>query len=296
MIGGRVRSATVAGVLWVVVLGLLLGLRPAGPASSDPPTAAGRAASLAGAAEKAESDLRRLAELLEATVHDARRGAALTVAGDDPPAPSLIAAADRLDGGLQIGEEAESAVLTLRGTAAAVEPGLVLPPSVVNGALLSSIAGQLRGAADAATSFVARRHATDAVLGALSDALAALDHDQAQEALSFLAGAAAPLQAVRAWPDPPVTLALWLTTTDGLLEAVRAMANATLADDAVAAAKAAAEYQRAAEAARGADVSLALALSEGGAAVTVIPLRRLADGLANVMALRESISTLAPTG
>ena len=290
------RGATLVGVLWILVLGLLLGLRPAAPASADPPTAAERAASLAGAARNAESDLQRLAELLEATVHDGRSGAALTVAGDDPPAPSLIAAAERLESGLQIADSAESAVLTLRGTAAAVDPGLGLPPSAVNRAALSSIAGQLRAAADAATSFVARRHATDAVLGALSDALAALDHDQPQAALNFLAAAAAPLELVRAWPDPPVTLALWLTTTDGLLEAVRAMANATLADDPAAAAKAAADYERAAEAARGADVSLALALSEGGAAVTAIPLRRLAEGLADVTALRQSIATLGQTG
>jgi hypothetical protein len=134
------------------------------------------------------------------------------------------------------------------------------------------------------------------VLSALSDALAALDDDRAEAALNFLAGASAPLELLRAWPDPPVTLALWLTTTDGLLEAVRAMASATLADDPAAAAKAAADYQRAAEAARGADVSLALALSEGGAAVTAIPLRRLADGLADVAALREAIATISDSG
>jgi len=293
MIGGWIRVSTLVGVLAILVLGLVIGLRPADPASADPSTTAGRAARLAGMARIADDDLRRLTELLVATVDDARSGAALTVAGDDPPAPPLIAAADRLDGGLQVADGAQSALVALRGTAAAVDPGLVLPPSGVNGAALSSIAGQLREAADAATSFVARRHATDAVLAALADALAALDHDQAQAALHFLADAAAPMELVRAWPSAPVTLALWLATTDGLLLAVRAMADATLADDPVAAAKASDDYAKAAEAARGADVSLALALSEGGAAVTAIPLRRLADGLSDLTALREAIATLS---
>jgi hypothetical protein len=296
MIGGRVRGATLAGVLLILLLALLFGLRPADPASADPSTAAARAAWLDGTARTAQSDLRRLAELLEAAVHDARSGGALTVAGDDPPAPPLNAAADRLDGGLQVAHDAELAITILRGTAAAVDPGLELPPSSMNRAALSSIAGQLRAAADAATSFVARRHATDAVLGDLGDALAALDRDQPQAALDSLARAAAPLELVRTWPSPPITLALWLTTTDALLAAVREMADASIADDPAAAEKAAADYAKAAEAARGADVSLALALSEGGAAVTAIPLRRLADGLADITALQESIGPLAGPG
>jgi len=251
-----------------------------------------RTAWLTRAARSADSDLRRLSELLVATVDDARSGAALTVAGDDPPAPPLIAAADRLDGGMQIADAAQSAVGILRGTAAAVDPGLSLPPYGVNRSALVSIGRQLRAAAEAASSFVERRHATDAVLAALSDAVAALDRDQPQAALDSLARATAPLQLVRDWPIPPITLALWLTTATDLLDAVHAMASAALAGDPAAAQAAAAEYAKAADAARRADVSLALALSEGGAAVTATPLRRLADGLADLSALREAVAAL----
>ena len=73
---------------------------------------------------------------------------------------------------------------------------------------------------------------------------------------------------------------------------MRAVAAATLAGDTIAERDAAARYEEAAKAARGADVSLALALSEGGAAVTATPLRRLTDGLAELATLREAIAPL----
>jgi hypothetical protein len=293
MIGGRLRRAPLAALVSILVVGLCLGLRAADPASADPPAAAARAARLAEVAESADMALGRLSEVLEATVQDARSGAALTVAGDDPPAPPLIAAAERLEGGTDVADQAQSALRLLVATAAATAPAAALPPLNVNREAIASIASQLRAAADAANAFVERRHATDRVLRALADALAALERDDPRSAIDLVAGADAPLQLVRVWPSPPVTLALWLTTTAELLAAVRAVATATLAGDSSAEREAAARYTEAARAARGADVSLALSLSEGGAAVTAMPLRRLTDGLAELGALREAIAPLA---
>jgi hypothetical protein len=293
MIGGRLSRAPLAALVVILVLGLSLGQRAADPSSADPPAAAARAQRLARVAQSTDAALRRLSELLEATLKDARSGAALTVAGNDPPAPPLTAAAERLAAGTAVADRAQSALGLLMGTAAAIEPAAALPPLSLNGQALTSIADQLRAAALVATAFVARRHATDRVLQALSGALAALERDDPHSALDLLAGTDAPLSLIRTWPSPPVTLALWLTTTADLLAAVRAVAAATLAGDASAEREAAARYQNAAQAARGADVSLALALSEGGAAVTATPLRRLTDGLADLAALREAIAPLA---
>jgi hypothetical protein len=67
-----------------------------------------------------------------------------------------------------------------------------------------------------------------------------------------------------------------MTISTDLLGAAGDIARATLAEDPVAQKAAAERYARAAEAARGADNALALALSEEGAAVSATPLRRLA--------------------
>ena len=292
MIGGRLRPAPLAALAVILAVGLCLGLRAADPVSADPPAAAARAAQLARAAQSADAALRRLSELLEGTMQDARSGAALTVAGDDPPAPSLTAAAERLGAGTGIADQAQSANGLLVGIAAAIEPAATLPRLSLNREALASIAEQLRAAADAATAFVERRHATDRVLQALAGVLAALKQDDPRSALGLVASTDASLGLIRAWPSPPVTLALWLTTTTELLAAVRAVAAATLAGDTIAERDAAARYEEAAKAARGADVSLALALSEGGAAVTATPLRRLTDGLAELATLREAIAPL----
>jgi len=293
MIGGRLRRAPLAALAAILIAGLVLGLRAKDPATADPPDAAARAAQLVRVAQLADAALRRLSELLEATLQDARSGAALTVAGSDPPAPSLVAAAHRLEAGTGIGDEAQAAFRLLVGTAAAIDPAAPLPVLSVNQEAISAIAPQLRAAADASTAFVARRHATDHVLQALAGALAALARDDPHAALNLAAGAGAPLELLGAWPSPPVTLALWLTTTTELLAAVRAVANATLAGDTRAEREAATRYADAAKAARGADVSLALALSEGGAAVTATALGGLTDGLAELATAREAIAPLA---
>jgi hypothetical protein len=296
MICGRRRRAPLVALAAILVLGVCLGLRAADPASADPPAAAARAARLAQVAHSADAALGRLSELLEATVDDARSGAALTVAGGDPPAPPLTAAAARLEAGTAVAAKAQSALRLLVATAASTDPAAAMPSLSVNRAALASIAEQLRGAADAATAFVERRHATEWVLRALADALAALEREDPRSALDFVAGADAPLGLLKAWPSPPITLALWLTTTAELLAAVRAVAAASLSGDTGAEREAAARYADAAKAARGADVSLALALSEGGAAVTAAPLRRLTDGLAELAAVREAIGPLAEQG
>ncbi|HEY8921346.1 MAG TPA: hypothetical protein VIN32_01835, partial [Candidatus Limnocylindria bacterium] len=200
---------------------------------------------------------------------------ALTASGE-APAPELTAAAEVVAGASDEADAARRELLALAGVAAAVEPAAIVPTLSHGGAELELIAAQLRSSADAATLFVERRHATQAVVDALAAALAALERDDPSAALASLAKADAPMALLGAWERPPPLLRYWMTISTGLLEAAGDIARATLAEDPVAQKAGAERYARAAEAARGADNALALALSEEGAAVSATPLRRLA--------------------
>jgi hypothetical protein len=52
-------------------------------------------------------------------------------------------------------------------------------------------------------------------------------------------------------------------------------------------------YRAAAATARDADRALALAIAEAGSALAVVPMRRLADALAELIALRADIAAIA---
>ncbi|MEX0626675.1 MAG: hypothetical protein WD402_09025, partial [Chloroflexota bacterium] len=214
------------------------------------------------------------AELDRAREH-ARRGTALTVAGD-APAPELTSAADLLAGASDEADAARRGLLALRGIAAAIQPGVTTPALSYGGTDLELIAGQLRSSAAAATLFVERRHATQAVVDALAEALAALERDDPTAALDELAKAGAPLALLEDWEERSPLLRYWMMISVDLLDAAHDIATATLSDD-LAAVKAAGErYAEAAALARGADNALALTLSEEGAAISATPLRRLA--------------------
>jgi hypothetical protein len=158
-----------------------------------------------------------------------------------------------------------------------------------------SIAVQLRASAGEAEPFVDRRWAAEATLAALSNALAALDDDDPETALAALDDAEAELEVVAAWEEPPPSLGYWVETTRQLLTAARAIADATLAGDPAAAAAAGEAYRAAATRAIDADRALALAIAETGSALAVVPLRRLADELAELIALRADVAAI-PAG
>jgi hypothetical protein len=275
MIGaGRLRRAVI-----VIGLGLAIatgfGPRSADPARADPPGAAARARLMADAADAADVGLARLGRELDRARDHVRRGTALTASGE-APAPELIAAAEILARASDEADAARQGLAVLSGVAAAIEPAKTVPALSYGGADLELIAAQLRSSAAAATLFVERRHATRAVVDALAAALAALERDDPSAALASLAEADAPLALLEAWQQRPQLLRYWMMISADLLDAAADIASATLADDPVALKAAGERYARAAEAARGADNALALALSEAGAAISATPLRRLA--------------------
>lgn len=275
MIGaaGRRRAVIVIGLGLAVGIGF--GLRSPDPATADPPGAAARATLLADAADAADAALARLdAQLKQARDH-ARRGTALTVSGE-APASELTSAADLLAGASDEADTARRDLLVLGGVAGAVRPAATVPSLSYGGTDLELIAAQLRGSAAAATIFVERRHATQAVVDALGAALADLERNDPSAALDSLATADAPLALLEAWEERPPLLTYWMKVSADLLDAAGDIARATISDDPAALEAAGERYARAAESARGADNALALTLSEEGAAISATPLRRLA--------------------
>jgi hypothetical protein len=272
---GRVRRAAIIIVVGVAI-GIGLGLRSADPARADPPAEAARQRLLADAAKDADAALALLgADLIAARDH-ARRGTALTVSGE-APGPELTSAADLLAGSSDEAEAARLALVALEGVAASVEPGAQVPLLSYGGTDVQLIAAQLRTSAAAATLFVDRRHATQAVVEALAAALAALERDDPASALNSLDQADAPLALLEEWEDRPPLLRYWMGVSTDLISAARDIATATLDHDPAAIAAAGRRYSDAAERARGADNALALTLSEEGSAVSATPLRRLAS-------------------
>jgi hypothetical protein len=286
------RRPRLAGFLAVLVLGAMLAARPAGADAVDPPTAAGRLAVLRDAAQTADHGLEALIVELQQAVDAGRRGSALTVAGDQPPAIDFEEAAAAAARAAEVATGVERTTSSLDAMLAAVVPSFGSLPDGPRAVALEAFGLQMTEAAQASGAFVSRRHAADDTLAALADALGALDHDDPTAALAALDRADAARAVVAAWEEPPSVLPYWLDTTRGMLAAARRIADATVAGDGAAAERAGRAYRRAAEEARRADTALALAMTESGAGLATVPLHGLADALAAATAQRSALASV----
>jgi hypothetical protein len=291
MIGAASRRRAAIAIGLVLVVGVGFGLRSADAAAADPPGAAIRTVQLAEAARAADAALARLEAGLASSRDHARRGTALTVSGD-APATELETAADLLAEAAGDADAARQALVALDGYAAAIQPRTEIPELSYGGPDVQQIAAQLRSGAAAATLFVERRHATEAIVGALASALAALDRNDPVAALEALDAAGPPVALLDAWEDRPPLVRYWMTISRDLLAAAADIASATIANDPAAAQAAASRYAKAADAARGADNALAFALSETGAGISATPLRRLASLADDAADARAAIEPL----
>lgn len=290
------RRSRLGGYLGVLLLGAMLAARPAGADAADPTIAAERLAVLRTAAGRADRDLEALIARLQMAIDAGRRGSALTVEGDRPPAREFAAAADAAATAAVKAIAARRSSSSLDATLAAVAPSFGSLPDGPLAVALERIGLQLNAAGQASGPFVLRRHAADDTLAALADALAALATDDANTALDALDRADAERAAVAAWEQPPSVLPYWLDTTGAMLAAARRIAEATIAGDRVAAARAGRAYQRAAEQAHRADTALALAMTESGAALASAPLRGLAEALSAANAQQEAVASVLRMG
>jgi hypothetical protein len=286
------HRSRLGGYLGALLLGALLTARPAAADAADPPTAANRLVVLRTAADTADLAMAALLRELQRAVDAGRRGSALTVEGDLPPAIDLEAAGDAAARSAALALAVEEATNSLNAILAAVAPSVGSLPDGPRAVALEGIGLQFAAAAQASGPFVERRHAADDMLSALAAALAALDTENATGALAALDRADAARATVAAWPEPPSVLPYWLNTTGAMLGAVRRIARATIENDPGAAAQAARAYRRAADQAHRADTALALAMTESGAALASVPLRGLADALAAVMAQRQTLAAV----
>lgn len=292
MIGGGAARRAVTAIAIGLVVGLGLGFRSANPSLADPPLQAARLEALMTSASQADAGLARLSGVLNDAIDHARLGSALTVAGDRQPAPELAAAAHALESGAGTADGAHRAVEQLVAVAACIAPGQQVRALSLTGPDLLLMASGLHSSADAATLFVERRDATEAIVGALGDALEALKEDLPATALVSLDRTTAPFALLRSWADRPRLLDYWMQVTGELIDAARDIAEATIARDPVAQKAAGERYAKAGEAARGADNALAVTLSEEGAAVSVIQLQRLAAAAATVDEERGALRPL----
>jgi hypothetical protein len=281
-----------AGCLGVLLLGALLAARPAAADEADPPTAAERLAVLRAAVDEADHGLEALIARLQEAVEAGRRGSALTVSGDQPPAADFEAAAAAAAQAADIATGAERTAASLDAMLAAVAPSFGQLPDGPRAVAVEAFGLQMTAAAEESGPFVARRHAADDTLAALADALAALNRDDATAALAALDRADAARAVVAAWKEPPSVLPYWLDTTGGMLAAARRIADATIAGDRQAAARAGRAYDRAAQQARRADTALALAMTESGAGLASVALHGLADALAAAIAQRNAVGAV----
>jgi hypothetical protein len=144
----------------------------------------------------------------------------------------------------------------------------------------------------AADGFRRLHQATASVLEGLSNALAALDDGRPVAGLDALDTADAALAEVRAWPGQLDTLPVWVDTTGRLLAAVRRLAVAIRNGDEAAARSAAAAYRAAASDARQADAALAIAIAEGGNAVSGTVMAAAAEALRETEATQAAVQSL----
>jgi len=293
MIGAR---PALVGSLAIVGLALVMGQRAADPLRADPPTAAAARGLVRARAEAAAATLDALTAALRDPLAAARRGSARTVAGDEDPGPELLAAATGVGDAVDEADAANRALGAVRGALRAV--GMRPPPgAVATPAELASIATQLSGTAAAADGFAAARREADAVVEGLDAALQALDGGSPETSLDVIDEVEARRMTLASWRSvDPAVMSVWLDTTGAMTESLADLARAVIAEDAAAAAAAGEAFAAASESAREADVALQIAVSEGGGAVAAAPLRRLAEELARIDAVRAEVARIVHPG
>jgi hypothetical protein len=271
-----------SGVLVILVLGGVLAFRSADPLTADPAAAAALRSTIAAERAQAEAQLLQLETALVAALEDGRHGAALTVQGTERPGPHLSAAADAIGRADPLVGAANDTLRRLAANLAVADRGGSGPSLGLESGQLAGIGAQLLDSADAADAFWSMRRATETTLARLADTFAAIDTEDPARALAAIDAAEHTLDQVKRWPGNLLTLPVWTQATDNLLAALRGLAVAIRDHDPVAARAAEAKYKTAAGEAHRADIALAVAIAEGGSAVSDNPLAAAAVALRSV--------------
>jgi hypothetical protein len=288
----RPGRGVLLGLAGVLAVGALFGQRPAAAASADPVAAAAQAGNTRAHAARAGDLLEQLRSRIEAAIAEGRLGAALTVQLGDQPGPRFEAAGRLLAAADPLVSRVRGALTDLAGDLAVAgkvggAPDLALQPG-----RLASISADMTSTGAAADGFRGLHQATATLLDALSNALANLEDGRPAAALDALGPADAALAQVHEWPGQLATLPVWADTTGRLLAAVRRLAVAVRDGDDAAARSAAAAYRAAASDARHADTALAIAIAEGGNAVSGTAMAAAAEALRETEAALAAVQSL----
>ena len=296
MIGRALRpnASLLSGILAALLLGGIFAARSANPLTADPVAASALRATIATERAQADVQLIELESALKAALDDGRRGAALTVQGTERPGPHLRAAGVAMAKADPLVIAANQTISRLAANLAVAGQAATAPSLGLTAGQLPAIGAQLQGSGDSADAFWSMRRATETTLTGLAEAFAAIGAENPARALAAIGEAQRALNQVKAWRGNLLTLPVWTQATGDLLAALRALAVAIRDHDATAARAADAKYRTAAASAHRADIALAVAIAEGGSAVSEKALAAAADALRSVdAALNEVRSILA---
>jgi hypothetical protein len=283
MIFTRLAVSAVAMTGLVVVLGA---------GSPDPGVAIAARQLVLERARDAEPSLAELEAALGAALDDAREGAARTASGAQPPGPSLLAAADRLEAAVPVAERADRAVRALGASRVAAGPAATPIDASVAADELGAMAAELRATAASADGFADLRRRAEGLGGLLEDALMATAAGDLASADAALASARADHDLLLAWESGLTSLPVWLDATGELLSATEELVDAVRSGDDRAAHAAAERVADLEDEAVFADRALRIAMSEGSAFVAEGAVARLAEAERRTVATRAQVAAI----
>jgi hypothetical protein len=240
----------------------------------------------------ADTALTELESALNGALDDARRGAARTAAGDEPPGPSLDAAAARLDAAVATAGRADRAVRALGAARVAAQGGALPIEASVPSAEIEAIAAEMRTLAASADGFFDLRRRAEGLGDLLATALSSTVAGSLDTAEEALARARDDHAQLAAWESGLATLPVWLDATGELLSATEALLAAVRTDDEDAATAAAERVAALEDEAVFADRALRIAMSEGSSFLAEGPIARLAEAKRRTAATRAQVASI----
>jgi hypothetical protein len=283
-------AAFIAALLLLLVL---LGARFSDAAAADPFRVAWLAQVGASQAAAADHSLAEAEESMRAATDQARKGMSAIVAGNADPTIGLTAAASGFEQSAPSVADAQTNLTALRWTLLALDPDTVAPTLSLEQADVLAISAQWLAAVPPSAALTDLRIQAEGTVTILADALASLDADDFDAALTSLDQAEAALEPVREQSDRIPILGVWIETVDALIAAMRDIALSAQAGDSAALAEAQAAYETAAADAARADQALTIAIGESANQIVRPASTSSADALRAVTATRDELAGLS---
>jgi hypothetical protein len=281
-----------AAVAAVVAAGLVVLLGSGGP---DPGVALRAGHLVATHAGEADAALAELETALADALADGREGVARTATGTEPPGPSFLAAAERLDAAGATVERADRAVRALGAARVAALPDVPAIDATIRQSDVAAMAIELRTLAASADGFVGLRRRAEGLNELLATALARTEAGDHVGAEAAVAAARTDYDAVAAWESGLASMPVWLETTGELLDATEHLVAAAAAGDAPAVAAAADRIAALEEDAVFADRALRIAMSEGASFAAEGPMAALAEAERRTIDTRAQVVSILQT-